>query len=280
VSLNTRVAMFVLLALLAVVLVVGSILIYLMLIYEPAQIHAQATATAGATNATTSAVHARSAVSPSANATATVLAEATSSIAGTQIALESVYNQATGGTPALNDSLRAQSKNNWDEVQSSQASCSFAKGMYDSTTTSGYFRSCMAEATNFGNLAYQVEMNVVSGHSGGLVLRATANTSGYYFRLSTDGTVLAEKLVINAQGNNTTSTSLFAGRSAAANMGNNQFNTITVIMRGSGMYMYINRQYAFHTSDSSYTSGLIGVFADSDASSSEILFRNAQVWKL
>jgi serine/threonine protein kinase len=193
---------------------------------------------------------------------------------------KSVYNQATGGTPALNDSLRAQSKNNWDEVQSSQASCSFAKGMYDSTTTSGYFRSCMAEATNFGNLAYQVEMNVVSGHSGGLVLRATANTSGYYFRLSTDGTELAEKLVINAQGNNTTSTSLFAGRSAAANMGNNQFNTITVIMRGSGMYMYINRQYAFHTSDSSYTSGLIGVFADSDASSSEILFRNAQVWKL
>jgi hypothetical protein len=279
VSLNTRVAMFVLLALLVLVLVVGSILIYWMIIYEPAQIHAQATATAGA-NATTSAIHARSAVSASANATATVVAEATSGIAGTQIALENVYNQATGGTPALNDSLRTQSNNNWDEVQSSQASCSFAKGMYDSTTTSGFFRSCMAEATNFGNLAYQVEMNVVSGHSGGLVLRATANTSGYYFRLSTDGTVLVEKLVINAQGNNTTSTSLFAGRSAAAHMGNNQFNTITVIMRGSAMYMYINRQYAFHTSDSAYKSGLIGVFADSDASSSEILFRNAQVWKL
>ena len=29
-----------------------------------------------------------------------------------------------------------------------------------------------------------------------------------------------------------------------------------------------------------YKSGLIGVFADSDASNSEILFRNAQVWKL
>ncbi len=275
---NTRIAMFVLLALLAVVLVVGSILIYWMIIYEPTQIHAQATATAGA-NATTRAVHAGSTVSANANTTATVLAEATSGIAGTQIALENVYNQATGGTPALNDSLRAQGKNNWDESQSSQASCGFAKGMYDSTTTSGFFRPCMAEATNFGNLAYQVEMNVVSGHSGGLVLRATANDSGYYFRLSTDGTVLAEKLVINAQ-NNTSSTSLFAGRSATANIGNNQFNTITVIVRGSDMYMYINQQYAFHTSDGSYKSGLIGVFADSDASNSEILFRNAQVWKL
>lgn len=271
--------MFVLLALLAVVLVAGSILIYWMIIYEPAQIHAQATATAGA-NATTSAVHARSAVSANANASATVLAEATSSIAGTQIALENVYNQATGGTPVLNDSLHVQSKNNWDENQSSQASCSFAKGMYDSTTTSGYFSPCMAEATNFGNLTYQVEMNIVSGHSGGLVLRATANDSGYYFRLSTDGTVLVEKLVINAQRNNTSTTSLFAARSAAVNMGNNQFNTITAIMRGRDMYMYINRQYAFHTSDGAYKSGLIGVFADSDASNSEILFRNAQVWQL
>ena len=276
---NTRVAMFVLLALLAVVLVVGSILIYWMIIYEPAQIHAQATATAGA-NATTSAAHAHSTVPVNANATATTVAEATSSIAGTQAALQNVYTQATGGTPALNDSLHAQSNNNWDEIQSSQASCGFAKGMYASSTTSGYFRSCMAEATNFGNLAYQIEMNIVNGHSGGLVLRSTADNSGYYFRLSTDGTVLAEKLVINAQRTNTTSTSLFAGRSAAAHTGNNQFNTITVIMRGNDMYMYVNQQYAFRTSDGSYKSGLIGVFADSDASSSEILYRNAQVWKL
>jgi hypothetical protein len=277
-SLNTRAALFVLLALLAVVLVVGSILIYWMVIYEPAQIHAQATASAGA-NATTRAARGRSAVSANATATAAVVAAA-SSRAGTQTALENIYHQATGGTPALNDSLHAQSKNNWDESQSSQTGCSFAQGMYESTTTSGYFSPCLAEATNFGDLTYQVEMNIVSGHSGGLVLRATANDSGYYFRLSTDGTVLAEKLVINAQRTSTSATSLFAGRSAAVNMGNNRFNTMTVIMRGSDMYMYINQQYAFHTGDGAYKSGLIGVFADSDASNSEILFRNAQVWKL
>jgi hypothetical protein len=278
-SLNTRAALFVLLALLAFVLVVGSILIYWMIIYEPGQIHAQTTATAG-TNATTSAAHSHSAVSANATATANVVAAAAASRAGTQTALENIYHQATGGTPALNDSLHAQSKNNWDESQSSQTGCSYAKGMYESTTTSGYFSPCLAEATNFDDLTYQVEMNIVSGHSGGLVLRATANDSGYYFRLSTDGTVLAEKLVINAQRTSTSATSLFAGRSAAVNMGNNRFNTITVIVRGSDMDMYINQQYAFHSGDGAYKSGLIGVFADSDASNSEILFRNAQVWKL
>ncbi len=122
-------------------------------------------------------------------------------------------------------------------------------------------------------------MNIVSGHSGGLVVRAETNYSGYYFRLSTDGTVLGRRVTVDAQ-NTANYTPLFAGRSAAVNTGNNQFNTITVIMRGSDMSMYINQQFVFKASDRAYKSGAVGVFADSDASSSEIVFRNAQVWKL
>ncbi len=99
-----------------------------------------------------SAVRARSSVSASTGATATVLAAATSSIAGTQIAQENFYNQATGGKLALNDTLNTQNGNNWDESQTNASSCGFAKGMYDSKTTSGFISPCLAKATNFGNL--------------------------------------------------------------------------------------------------------------------------------
>jgi hypothetical protein len=273
---NIRVTLAVLLVLLAVVLVVGSILIYWMTVYQPAQFRAQATSTS---STATSAAGVHSGTGASTQATATVVAEATSRVVATQLALGDIYNQATSGTPALNDTLNAQTGSNWDTTQYSNASCGFANGMYDSKTSSGYFNPCLAKAPTFGNLAFQVEMDIVNGHSGGLVVHADTNFSGYYFRMSTDGTFLARRVKIDAQ-NNTSYTPLFAGRSAAVNTGNNQFNTLMAIVKGSDIYMYINEKFIFKASDSTYKSGLIGVFADSDASDSEIVFRNAQVWKL
>ncbi len=274
---NTRVTLAVLLVLLAIVLVAGGILIYLMTVYQPAQISAQATATAAAGKAGSAAsIHATTVAST--NATTTVVADATSRVTATQIALGDVYNKATSGTPTLNDALKAQSGNNWDKNQANNVGCAFVNGMYDGQTIAGYFTHCVAKATNFGNLAFQIEMSIVSGDSGGIIVHADANYSGYYFRVSTDGTFLARRVTIN--GNNTGYVPLFAGHSSAVSTGNKQFNTLTVIIQGSDIYMYINQKFVFKTSDTVYKSGQIGVFADSDASSSEIVFRNAQVWKL
>ena len=142
----------------------------------------------------------------------------------------------------------------------------------------GYIETCLARATNFSNLAFQVEMRIASGHSGGLVLRSVANGSGYYFRISTDGTFLGRSVLVKQ--NTDSDTPLFAGQSPAVKAGNDQFNQITVIAQGSELYMYINQQFAAKISDGTYKSGRIGVFTDSDASGAEILFRNAQVWKL
>jgi hypothetical protein len=198
----------------------------------------------------------------------------------TQIALGDLYVQATSGNPVINDALQAQSSSNWAEglADGGNTSCGFAGGVYHVKVAAGYLRNCNASATNFSNLAFQVEMSVISGHSGGLFMRADTNGSGYYFRISTDGTYWG-KSVQNKQ-NAEDFTSLFAGHTAAVKTGNNQFNQITVIAQGSELVMYVNQQFIAQISDDTYKSGQIGVYADSDASGSEIVFRNVQVWKL
>ncbi len=251
------------------VLILASILIYQVVVARPAWFRAQATATAREATATSVA-----------RATSTA-ARATSLAVATQIAMGDLYNQVTSGTPTINDQFRAQDSNNWEDDPPGENSCRFANGSYDVKTAAGRFQPCLAGATNFRNLAFQVEMRIVSGHSGGLIIRSDANGSGYYFRMSTDGTFLGERIVPhNPQASDLTPLMGFAGQSPAVNTGNGQSNQITVIAQGSELYMYVNQQFVARTSDGTYTSGRIGVFTDSDASGAEILFSNAQVWKL
>jgi len=265
---NSRLSTTLLLSIGAGLLVVASILIYWLAVARPAQLVATAARDATAT----SVAQARS--------TAQAEAQATSLVVATQIAVGDLYNQDTNGTPTINDQLQAQSNNNWGDDHpdlSGNSKCEFAGGMHVKAAA-GYIETCLARATNFSNLAFQVEMRIVSGHSGGLVLRSDANDSGYYFRISTDGTFLGRSVLVKQ--NTDSDTPLFAGQSPAVKAGNDQFNQITVIAQGSELYMYINQQFAAKISDGTYKSGRIGVFTDSDASGAEILYRNAQVWKL
>ncbi len=63
--------------------------------------------------------------------------------------------------------------------------------------------------------------------------------------------------------------------------GLNQTNLIAIVADGSNIYLYMNHHYLNQTSDTTYQSGEIGVLAENSTSSSaEVVFRNAQVWKL
>lgn len=271
---NKRTSSAILLLTLAGVLILGSIFIYLVTVYQPSQLHAQAMATVVA-GTSTSVAQARS----TAQATA-ARAQATSLAVATQIALGDLYNQVTSGQPVINDQLQAQNGNKWgDDHPTGNTTCEFVGGIYDVKAAAGYRETCLARATNFSNLAFQVEMDIVSGHSGGLVIRSDANDSGYYFRISTDGTFLGRSVQVDTQ-RTYHNTPLFAGQSPAVKTGNDQFNQITVIAQGRELYMYVNQQFVFKVTDDTYQSGQIGVFTDSDASGTEIQFRSAQVWQL
>ncbi len=270
----------VLLIVLAVLLIAGSGLIYYTTVYRPNQLHAQATATAvaqitGTANAAVATTQAQT------NATATAVAQVTAQAQATQTALQNIYTQATSGTPTINDPLKGQDSFSWDEFAGAPSGgCAFKGGSYHSSSPKGYYGLCVANATNFSNFAFQVEMTIISGPSGAIIFRCdTAHQHFYAFDINTDGSYFLYKVTIDSNSLAHSST-LISGSTSAINAGNNQSNLITVVARGNSFYLYVNKQYIDSTSDDTYMSGAIGVITFSSTTTDEAVFSNAQVWKL
>ncbi|MBV8822059.1 MAG: hypothetical protein JO123_04655, partial [Ktedonobacteraceae bacterium] len=186
---------------------------------------------------------------------------------------QDIYTRATSGTPTLSDPLSGQDSNNWDQ----SSSCAFTGGSYHvSVPQNGFFSLCYAHATNFSNFAYQVKMTILSGDGGGLIFRAdnahstlfVVTSSGFYELMQIQGAPSDQ-----GQGS-------ISGLSSAINTGLNQTNVLTVIVRDSSIYLYVNSQYITSASDNSPTSGMIGLFAISVSHASEVAYSNAEVWAL
>jgi hypothetical protein len=276
---------FALLASLALLILLGGIgLIYYSAVALPAQIHAQATSTAQAiqtanANATgTANAQATNTAVAYANATVTAQAQQTAQAQATTTALQAIYTQATQGTPAFNSSLSAQDGNNWDQNQTTDGGgCGFNGGAYHATILStNFYVPCFAQASNFGNFAYQVQMTINKGDIGGLIFRADSQNAKFY-RLLVDHTGSYGLLVTK---DSKTSTPLADGSAPSFNTNYGQSNTLAVVARGANIYLYINKQYVGSISDSTYASGQIGVFAGDTANNTDVSFTNTQVWKL
>ncbi len=256
---------------LVALLVIGSTLSLFFTAYLPNQQHIQATATARGYATTT----ARS------RATSSAVARATAQAQSTVTAQQALYTQSTIGKPTLNDSLQSSNNSDWDAATYSDShkrtigACNFANNSYFSQAQTSYFIRCMAEASDYGNLTYQVQITVIDGQTGGLLIRANANGSGYYFSISMDGSYSLQKVAVDSSGNSV-NTVLVSGNSTAIKMG--QTNLLTIIAHGSNMYLYINKHYVNQATDSTYTSGRIGIYADGDTENARVVARAAQVW--
>jgi hypothetical protein len=249
--------------------------------------HADATATVNAQVTGTAQSNAQATANTMAttqaqvNATATSQASATAVASATATALQAMLSQVTSGNPTLNDPLSAPSSNNWDQLSASNStqmgSCAYTGGAYHSSMpTKGYFQPCYAQAPTFSNFAYQVQMNIKQGDSGGILFRsAPANSKFYLFRVSQSG---AYDLFVYVDSQSTHAKSLLS--SSTTLFKQNQTNTITVIARGGSMYFYINGQYLDGASNGLLVSGKIGVFGDSSTNPTDVAFSNAEVWQL
>ena len=84
-----------------------------------------------------------------------------------------------------NEPLNRNSSYAWDEVN---GSCVFEAGGYHviNLAQATTVQMCLAHNTNFGDVTFQVQMNLLKGSGGGILLRAT-DTAAYYFRISQDG---------------------------------------------------------------------------------------------
>ncbi len=252
----------VLLIVLVVLLIGGSALIYYTTVYQPNQLHAQATATAVVQ--ITGTAHAQATSTAQINATATAVAE-------------NPYTHS--GTLALFDHLVDNSKGyNWAE---DPINCGFKNGAYHASAPDPrYSNICFANSTDFSNFAFEVQMQIIKGDSGGIVFRAgnTASTYKLYaFFVGQDGSYF-----LNSE-NGSSFPLLTSGNSVAINQGLNQTNLVAVVAQGSSITLYVNHQSIASVTDSTYSHGqigfIVGPFGNS-GHSTEAIFSNAKVWTL
>ncbi len=197
---------------------------------------------------------------------------------------QKLYDQITGSIPSISDPL-SQNGLNWDTEQKTTYSCTFIEGAYHASLqgTPNYVR-CLAYATNFLNFTYQVQMMITKGDSGGILFRyvgansANGTDKGYSFTIDQSGNY---DLSLWGSSSSSPRVNLLNGSSPFIKTGLNQTNLIAIVADGSNIYLYVNQHYINRTSDTTYQSGAIGVFAeDSTSSSTEVVFSQAQVWKL
>jgi len=253
---NLPVVIAVLLIMLALLAGSGLTYYYVTTIARPAQLQTQATT---ATTQTLTSV------------------QSTSTITATNP--QDLYTQATSGTPALDTSTGSQSASDW-QASSGNVSCTFS-GTALRATASQQVSLCLNRSTSFDNFAYQAQATITQGYIIGLIFRAdTISSKLYVFAISSNGVyVLESGQSSGLSGNNA---KILAGASSTTiNTGLNQSNLLTVIARGNTIYLYVNKQYLTSVSDSTSSSGTIGVMGENTQNGSvDVAFSNIQVWKL
>jgi hypothetical protein len=219
-----------------------------------------------------------------ATATAQTGATATAGAAGnlgtaTATALEDLLTRDTSGNPALMDDLTDNSGGNrWDEglTGNGNTGCFFNQDYHARESQTNFLQPCFADATNFSNFVYEVQMTTDHGSQGGILFRANKSMGQYYlFRIGTDGSYTLE-----VYKNNKSVTMLSSGISSAINTGDGQSNDMAVIANKNLLYLYVNQQLVTSAIDSTLSAGQIGVAAIDYSTPTEVEFSSVQVWKL
>lgn len=259
--------------LLVLMLLVGGSLILYTTIYVPYKASSDAKATA-VTRATQVAQANATAFARQA-ATAAVVEHATA-VALTQ--LQNDYTVITASSPYLSDSLQTPYVADWDV----NPNCRFFGQAYHVTSSmQKTIALCLAANTSLNNLrdfAFQIHMNILRGDGGGIVFRAnTIASQNYLLKISTKGEFeldyYPDQTGKNAQ-------TLANDSSTLLKTGLNQDNTICVIARGDTISFYFNGHYATTVKDSNLASGQIGVTADDGTNATEVVYTQAQVWRV
>lgn len=219
-----------------------------------------------------------------ANATATAQTNAKATAvarnqAATATAIASTY--PFSNNLVLTDPLSDNSKGyNWDEITYNTGGvCKFSGQAYHVIqSNTNYFNDCVAKQTNFSDFTYQVEMTIIKGDRGGLIFRSDkGNTKFYYFRVNQDGLY---SLLVYVDTTGTNARILAHGSTPGFTTGLDQTNLVGVVARGDAISLYVNKQLVTSVTDSTYSSGAIGVTADPNTNPTEVIYTNAKVWKL
>jgi hypothetical protein len=215
------------------------------------------------------------------NQTATVQAQAKATANANATATAIVSNYPFSNKVVVNDPLVDNSKGyGWDEgSDSSGGSCKFTSSGYHAIETqTQYFDTCFAKNARFSDFTFQVNMTILQGDRGGLLFRADPQTNKlYYFRVSETGTYL---VILYVDSTGTNARILDRGTISGFHTGQNQQNTLGVVARGSSIGLYANSQLVNTITDSTLSSGVIGVASDPLTTATDVVYSNAMVWQL
>ena len=251
----------ILIAVIALVLVVGGIAFGFVSYNNTQQSNANATATARA-NANASAT-----ARANANATATAAANATATAIAT--------NFPFSANQVLSDPLGDNSKGNGWETSNL---CKFQGNAYHVLDTqANTFNSCSALNTDFKDFTFQVEAVLNTGDGIGITFRGNANKGQFYrIDIASDGTYGIYVYVDNTGSNARTLTT--GSLSSTPTLGNTNF--IAIVARGTTMTFYFNQTEVTSFTDSTYSHGQIGMEVLNLTHSADAVFTNIQVWGL
>ncbi len=188
------------------------------------------------------------------------------------------YTQS--GTLVLNDPLVDNSQGHaWLEgTNKLGATCQFTQGAYQATQpNAGYFHACIAQATDYSNFIFEVQVTLVSGDYTGLVFRTNSdptNGASYQFSIDTSGQYYL-KLYDSGHG---TGLVLRQGSTTPIVLG--QSYLFAVVANYSNIGLYLNQQKIDSVTDGSLSHGQIGVIVGNINNSALAVFSHARVWTL
>jgi hypothetical protein len=217
-----------------------------------------------------------------AQATASAVANATGTASAQASATAGPLQTATSGTPDYQSSLKNgnDSTANWDE----NSQCVFAADGYHvlQPASGSYFKGCREQGKTYGDLELSVDVNILSGHSGGVFFRLGTNLIGNY-----DGYLYE----IDDQGDYKISYEQGSGINVLKDWsatpllksGDHQTNLLQLIARGSTLTFYANGKYLTQIQDSyDTTANTIGFLATASqgGSDAEVVYSNLKVYAL
>ncbi len=232
---------------------------------QTAQAGAQATGTANA-QATASAI---------ANATSTANAQASATAGPLQTATAGQPDYADALTDAANPATVTAL---WDE----NSQCSFASDGYHVLQSASGFKGCREQGKTYGNLALTVDVNIHSGHSGGIFFRLNTNLvsnyDGYLFEVDSQG-----NYKISYEQGTGINTLKDWSPTPLLKSGYNQTNLLQLIARGDTLTFYVNGKFLTQLQDSydtGATPATIGFLATAEATDAEVVYSNLKVYAL
>jgi hypothetical protein len=200
------------------------------------------------------------------------------SVQAKQAAAMQLYQQVTSKQPDLAEPLTDSTPRNWYTYQGATYGCALQNdGLHVHTSDANRFIYCTDADSAVSNIAFQVQMQILSGDGGGLVFHENSDSQGLYaFELNQDGSYQ----VFISKDPSKQASDLTDGTTSAADLQSGATNTLTLIEQGPQCYFYVNGRFVVQVQDSTLQEGSAGVLAGDEGNATEVVYTNEKIWDL